>query len=306
MPIQKSKKIWLDGKFVPWEKAQIHVLSHVVHYGSAVFEGIRCYKTRRGPAIFRLQDHVERFYNSAKIYRIPLAIPASAFSRAICDTVRVNGLSDCYVRPFAFRGFGEMGVNPLKNPVHMAIAAWPWGRYLGDHGMEHGISVCVTSWSRLAPNTLPTLAKAGGNYLNSQLAKLEALRGGYDEGLVLDVNGFISEGSGENVFLVRKGGLYTPHSGNSILPGITRHAVISLAKDFGITVHQQSIQREGLYIADEVFLTGTAAEVTPVREVDGIVVGNGKRGPITKRLQDAFFGIVSGASPDARGWLTYV
>lgn len=305
MAIPKSETIWLDGKFVPWDEARIHVLSHVVHYGTSIFEGIRCYATRKGPAVFRLADHVERFYNSCKIYRMALPLDPQAFAGVIVETVRANGLGDCYIRPFAFRGYGEMGLNPLNNPVHLAVAAWRWGTYLGDEGLEKGISVAVSSWSRLAPNTVPTLAKAGGNYLNSQLVKLEALREGHAEGIVLDIYGHLSEGSGENVFIVRHGGLYTPESGDSILPGITRHSVIALARDFGITVHQQSLQRESLYIADEVFLTGTAAEITPVREVDGISVGTGQRGPVTERLQKAFFGIVSGEEPDRHGWLTY-
>ena len=306
MPFDGCQKIWMDGKYVPFEDSKVHVLSHVVHYGSSAFEGIRCYRTKTGPAIFRLADHVERFLNTCKIYRMDLPYSAEEMGGIIRRTVKANGLQDCYIRPFAFRGYGEMGVFPLKCPIHAAVAVWRWGTYLGEEGLEKGVRVKVSSWMKTAPNTIPTLAKAGGGYLNSQLIKIEAVLAGYDEGLSLDAAGYVSEGSGENVFIVRHGSLYTPPSASCILPGITRHSVIVLARELGLTVHQQCIPREGLYIADEVFLTGTAAEITPVSEVDGIKVSEGRRGPITKKLQDAFFAIVKGEAEDRQGWLTPV
>jgi len=299
-------KIWYDGKFVEWADATCHVLSHVIHYGSSVFEGLRCYETKQGSAIFRVQDHVNRLYDSAKIYRIKIPYTKEEFTKAIIETVKVNGLASCYIRPLVFRGLGTMGVYPLDCPVNCVIAVWSWGKYLGEEAMEKGVSVRISSWQRPAPNTFPTLAKAGGNYLNSQLIKIEAMNGGFDEGIALDHYGFVSEGSGENVFLVRGGVIYTPPSSSSILPGITRHCVFILARDLGIRIHQQVIPREALYIADEVFFSGSAAEITPVTKIDNIVIGNGLRGPITEQVQSAFFRIVEGRTRDKHGWFTPV
>jgi len=298
--------IWFDGEFVPWEEAKIHVLSHVVHYGSGVFEGIRCYKTKRGPAVFRLDAHMDRMFNSAKIYRMPLSYTREQLIEASLETIRRNNLESCYIRPLAFRGYGQIGVNPLHCPVHVVIAVWDWGKYLGPEALEQGVHVRVSSWNRGAPNTFPSLAKACGNYLNSQLVKMEALADGYDEGIVLDVNGYVSEGSGENIFLIKEEGVITPPSSTSLLPGITRNSVIVLARELGYKISKQQIPREALYIADELFFTGTAAEVTPIASVDRIQVGSGKRGPITKRIQDALFGILTGEVDDRHKWLTYV
>jgi branched-chain amino acid aminotransferase len=302
----KADKIWFDGKFVPWEDAKIHVLSHVVHYGTSAFEGIRCYRTKKGSAVHRLQDHVKRLFDTCKIYRMDPPYAQADICAVIVETLRENRLEQAYVRPVVFRGYGQLGVNPLSCPLHVVVAAWDWGKYLGAEAVEKGVSVKISTWARPAPNTLPTMAKVGANYMNSQLIKLEAVQEGYDEGIALDVNGFVSEGSGENVFVVRGGKLYTPPSSSSILPGITRHCVFQIARDMGIEVLQHLVMREALYIADEVFMTGTAAEITPVTKVDMIAVADGKRGPITKRLQDRFFGIVSGEEKDVFGWLTYV
>ena len=298
--------IWHNGTFVPWEDMKIHVMSHVIHYGSGVFEGIRCYKTERGPAVFRLDEHIDRMFASCKIYRMQIPYTREEIRQAILDTVRENKLESCYVRPLVYRGYGELGVSPRKCPVDVIIGAWEWGKYLGPEALEKGVNVCVSSWNRAAPNTYPALAKATGNYLNSQLVKLEALENGYDEGIVLDVEGFVSEGSGENVFMVKDDGIVTPPSSCSILPGITRHSVIVLARELGYEVVKRRIPREALYIADEVFLTGTAAEVTPVATVDRIPVGDGKRGEITKKVQDALFDILEGRVPDRHNWLTLV
>jgi branched-chain amino acid aminotransferase len=299
-------KIWYDGKIVDWKDATCHVLSHALHYGSTVFEGIRCYETPEGPALFRLHDHIKRLFDSAKIYRMDLPFDFAQMQAAVIETVRVNGLKSCYVRPFAFRGYGTMGVNPLGCPVNCVVAAWEWGKYLGEEAMEQGVSVRISSWRRAAPDTTPTLAKASGNYLNSQLIKIEATQDGFDEGIALDHYGFVSEGSGENVFLVRNGVIYTPPSNSSILPGITRHCVFTLARDLEVRIHQQVIPREALYIADEVFFSGTAAEITPVSRIDNIPIGNGRRGPITERIQSAFFDIVEGRVADTHGWFTPV
>jgi branched-chain amino acid aminotransferase len=297
-------KIWMDGKFVEWADATIHVLSHVIHYGSSVFEGIRCYETPQGPAVFRLDDHMRRLYDSAKIYRMDIPFARAEFEQAVLATVKINNLRSCYIRPIAFRGLGTMGVNPLTCPVNCAVAAWIWGKYLGEEAMEKGVSVRVSSWHRAAPNTFPTLSKAGGNYLNSQLVKMEAVDTGFDEGIALDHYGFVSEGSGENIFMVRNGVIYTPPSSSSILPGITRHCVFTLARDFGMRIHQQVIPREALYIADEVFFSGTAAEITPVTRIDGIAIGDGRRGAITEKIQSEFFALVEGRIPDRHGWFT--
>src|SRR5579864_4905629 len=302
-----TEKIWHNGRFIRWDEATIHVLSHVVSYGSSVFEGIRCYTTPSGPAVFRLREHVRRLVDSAKIYRMEnLGYSAADLAEAMLELVRVNKMDSCYIRPIVLRGYGEMGVNPLKNPIDVYIACWSWGKYLGEEALAEGVDVCVSSWTRIAPNTLPALAKAGANYMNSQLIKMEALANGYSEGIALDSNGYVSEGSGENIFVVRDGRIHTPPLGASVLPGITRSSIMTLCEDLGIRVSEQMIPREMLYIADEVFFTGTAAEVTPLRSIDRITIGAGRRGPVTKRLQEEFFAILSGAKPDRHNWLTPV
>lgn len=305
MPIQKMDYIWFNGELVEWDKATVHVMSHVVHYGTSFFEGLRCYETPQGPAIFRLTPHMQRLIDSAKIYRTTIPYTLDQLVAAVKETVRANRLRSGYIRPVVFRGYGEIGVNPLNNPVEVAIATIEWGKYLGAEAMEQGVDVCVSSWNRFAPNTMPALAKAGGNYMNSQLIKMEALANGYAEGIALDPNGHVSEGSGENLFLVRNGVVYTPPLTSSILSGITRDTVMTLLRDMGIEVREQVLPREMLYIADELFFTGTAAEVTPIRSVDRIPVGAGRRGPITAAVQEAFFGIVQGERPDRYGWLEY-
>ena len=303
MPIQTTANIWHNGQLIPWDKAQIHVMSHVVHYGSSVFEGIRCYTQGSNAGVFRLQEHMQRLVDSAKIYRMPLPYTVDQLSTAVVDVIEANGVAPCYIRPIAFRGYGEVGVNPLKSPVEVYIANFPWGKYVpGNEGAE----VCISSWSRLAPNTMPSLAKAGANYMNSQLIRMEAEINGYSEGIALDVNGYLSEGSGENLFLVRNGVLYTTPLANSVLSGITRSSVITLARQLGIEVVEQALPRELLYICDEAFFTGTAAEVTHLRSVDRILVGDGSMGPITTALHDEFFSIVNGIKPDRYNWLTPV
>jgi branched-chain amino acid aminotransferase len=306
MAMAQSEKIWFNGELVDWNEAKIHVLSHVVHYGSSVFEGIRCYRTKQGPAVFRLDDHIGRLYDSAKIYRMEIPYKSEELRNAVLETIRVNQLEECYIRPVVFRGYGAIGVLPFGAPVDAAIAVWEWGQYLGEEALEKGVSVCTSSWNRMAPNTFPSLAKAGGNYLNSQLVKMEANVDGYDEGIVLGTDGLVSEGSGENIFAMKNDSIYTPSSSFSILPGITRHSAIMLAKDMGFKVEQRPIPREFLYIADELFFTGTAAEITPIRAVDKIPIGSGKRGPITRKLQEAFFAITKGVQEDRHGWLTHV
>ena len=309
MTLQTTQNIWHNGNLLPWDKAQIHVMSHVVHYGSSVFEGIRCYTqpgTSSGAAtagIFRLPEHMARLLDSAKIYRMPIPYTVEQLTSAVVDVVEANGVVPCYIRPIAFRGFGEMGVNPLKSPVEVYIANFPWGKYVPGTA---GADVCVSSWSRLAPNTMPSLAKAGANYMNSQLIRMEAEINGYSEGIALDTNGYLSEGSGENLFLVRGGVLYTTPLANSVLNGITRSSVLTLAKQLGIEVVEQALPREMLYICDEAFFTGTAAEVTHLRSVDRILVGDGAMGPITRALHDEFFAIVHGTKPDRHNWLTPV
>ena len=299
-------KIWMDGELVDWAKANIHIMSHVVHYGSGVFEGIRCYDTPDGPKVFRLKEHIKRLFESSKIYRMDIPFSPEEIEQAVLDTIKVNNLRSCYIRPLVFRGLGSMGVSPLNCPVNCAIAVWSWGTYLGDEAMEKGVSVKISSWHRAAPNTFPALAKACGNYLNSQLVKMEALQDGYDEGIALDSSGLVSEGSGENIFVVRGGVVYTPMSASSILPGITRHCVFTLARELDIRIERQGIPREALYIADEVFFSGTAAEITPVTKVDQIVVADGKRGDITTQIQRAFFDIVEGKVEDRHDWFTPV
>jgi branched-chain amino acid aminotransferase len=303
MPIQTTGRIWHNGNLIPWEKAQIHVMSHVVHYGSSVFEGIRCYAQPQGSAVFRLPEHMQRLLDSAKIYRMPLPYSLDQLCSAVVDLIEANGIAPCYIRPIALRGYGEIGVNPKNSPIEVYIANYPWGKYVtGDHGAD----VCISSWNRLAPNTMPALAKAGANYMNSQLIRMEADINGYAEGIGLDTDGYLSEGSGENLFLVRNGVIYTPPLANSALSGITRDSVLTLARHFGLPVVEQSLPRELIYIADEVFFTGTAAEVTPIRSVDRITIGDGNSGPVTKQLADEFFGIANGLRPDRFGWLTPV
>jgi len=306
MSFPKSEKIWMNGSFVPWDDAKIHVGSHVIHYGSGVFEGIRCYATPEGPAVFRLDAHLDRLYDSAKIYRMDIPFTAPEFRQAILDTISANNMDACYIRPVVYRGYGQLGVNPFPCPVDVAIMVWDWGRYLGKEALERGVDVRVSSWTRMAPNTLPAMAKTSGNYMNSQLIKMEAITEGYIEGIALDAQGFISEGSGENLFVVRKGTLLTPPIVASILQGVTRDSVIALARRLGIPVVETMLPREILYVADEVFLTGTAAEITPVRSVDKIVVGRGERGDVTRALQQAFFDVIECRVPDEFGWLTFV
>ncbi len=303
--LPKSEKIWLSGKFVPWDEATIHVGSHVIHYGSSLFEGIRCYNTHEGPGVFRLDAHLKRLYNSCKIYRVEIPWSYDTLMEAILETIRANSMDECYIRPIVFRGYHSLGVNPLPCPVECAIMVWKWGRYLGEEAVAEGVDVGVSSWNRMAPNTLPAMAKAGANYMNSQLIKMEAIQLGYAEGIALDSYGYVSEGSGENLFLVADGTLLTPSQDSMILPGITRDSVLTLAKEANIPTKEQKIPREALYTADEVFMVGTAAEITPVRSIDKIPVGSGTRGPITKRLQDMFFGVLKGDRED-HGWFTYV
>ena len=303
MPIQPTEKIWRNGQLIPWEQANIHVMSHVVHYGSSVFEGIRCYAQPTGAAVFRLPEHMQRLIDSAKIYRMALPYSLDELCAAVVDVIENNGVAPCYIRPIALRGYGEIGVNPTGSPIDVFIANFPWGKYVAGHG---GADVCISSWNRLAPNTMPALAKAGANYMNSQLIRMEADINGYAEGIALDVNGLVSEGSGENVFIVRNGVLYTPPLSNSALSGITRDSVLTIARHMGLPVVEQSMPRELLYIADEVFFTGTAAEVSPIRSIDRILIGDGSTGAITKQIADEFFGIANGLRPDRFGWLTPV
>lgn len=305
MPISPAKHIWYNGKLVPWEKATVHVLAHALHYGSTVFEGERAYATPKGPVIFRLRDHTQRLFDSAKIYRMDIPFTPEQISAACKEVIVSNGLNNgAYLRPFAFRGYGEIGVAPkIAPPMETVVAAFEWGAYLGAEGLENGIDVCVSSWQRLAPNTIPAMGKAAGNYLSSQLISMEAKRLGFAEGIGLGVDGSVSEGAGENLFLIRDGVIYTPALANSILQGITRDTVVTLAKEHGFEVREHAIPRELLYLADEIFLTGTAAEITPVRSVDRITIGAGKRGPITEALQAAFFGLFTGKTPDKWGWL---
>ena len=300
------KLIWFNGSLVPWESATVHVMTHALHYGSSVFEGMRSYDTPRGPAIFRARDHLRRFRDSARLYRMDVPYDEAALLSACCDAVRENGLRDSYVRPLAWRGVGGLGLNAIRHPLEVMVAALPWGAFLGEESLEKGVDVGISSWTRPAPNTIPTGAKAGGNYVSSQLIVMEAERLGFAEGIALDTSGTVSEGSGENIFVVRDGVLVTPPAASSILPGITRDTMLTLARDAGIPVREERIPREALHAADEMFFTGTAAEVTPVRSVDGLVIGSGKRGPVTTELQQAFFATVRGERDDVRGWLAHV
>jgi len=302
MPIQTTDKIWHNGTLIPWADANIHVMSHVVHYGSSVFEGIRAYTQGENAGVFRLREHMQRFIDSARIYRMPLPYSLDELCDAVVDVIDANNVAPCYIRPIAFRGYGEIGVNPLKSPVEVYIANFPWGKYVEGNGAD----VCVSSWNRLAPNTMPSLAKAGANYMNSQLIRMEAEVNGYVEGIALDRNGYLSEGSGENLFLVRDSKIYTTPLANSVLNGITRASVIQIAQDFGLDVIEEALPREMLYLCDEAFFTGTAAEVTHLRSVDRILIGDGSMGPVTKKLHDEFFALVNGLKADRYNWLTPV
>ena len=307
MPFEEVKKIWMNGRLVDFADAKIHVLTHAIHYGSGLFEGIRCYVTKNeGPAIFRLNEHARRLYDSARIYRMDVPYSMDEFKRACVDVIAANEFDDCYLRPLIYRGFHSLGVDPSKCPVDVAIAAWKWGKYLGAEALEEGVDVRVSSWNRMAPNTFPALAKATANYMNSILIRMEASADGYSEGIALDVNGYVSEGSGENIFLVRDGKIFTPPLGASILAGITRDSIITIARDLGFEIVEGLIPREALYVADEVFFTGTAAEVTPIRSIDRITVGVGRRGPVTERIQKEYFAYIQGEVPDRYNWLTPV
>jgi branched-chain amino acid aminotransferase len=303
MAFDRTAKVWINGKIVDWAEATIHIASHVVHYGSAVFEGARCYKTPKGSAFFRLDAHIRRLYDSAKIYRMDYEVDRETFTRGVVDVVQANGLEACYIRPLLYRGYNELGVNPLTCPVDGAILVWHWGAYLGPEALEKGVDVCVSSWARSAPNTFPAMAKSAANYANSALIKMEAVLGGFAEGIALDPSGHVSEGSGQNLFLVRDDVVFTPPVGASVLPGITRDSIVTLALDLGYQVKEQELPREMLYIADELFFTGTAAEITPIRSVDRIQIGPGHRGPVTTALQNAFFDYVNGVVPDRHNWL---
>jgi len=302
--------VWHDGEFIKWNDARVHVMSHVLHYGSSVFEGIRCYATKRGPAIFRLREHMQRFLNSAKIYRMDHEWKIDDFCDASVELVRRSGLEQCYIRPILFRSLDEehpaFGVNPFPNPLACYIGAWDWGKYLGDEAIEKGVDVCVSSWNRLTPNSLPAMAKSGANYMNSQLIKMEALLNGFAEGIALDDRGYVSEGSGENIFTVSNEIVNTPPLSSSVLPGITRDSVIQICRELGITIKERTIQRAALYVADELFFSGTAAEITPIRTVDRIQIGSGERGEITAKIQKVFFEITSGERQAPGPWLTYV
>lgn len=297
--------VWFNGELVPYDKANVHVLTHALHYGSSVFEGIRCYDTEQGSAILRLDEHMRRLVDSATIHRMEIPYDQEELEAATVKTIENSGLASCYIRPIVFRGHGPMGVNPLENPVETVIAVWEWGEYLGEEALEKGVDVEVSSWNRMAPNTFPALAKAGGNYLNASLVKMDAVKNDKIEGIMLSTDGYLAEGSGENLFVVRDETLYTAPTSLSILPGITRDAVMTLARERGYTVKEQKLPREALYIADELFFTGTAAEITPIRSVDDYTIGSGRRGPITEELQEAFFDIVKKGN-DPHDWLTFV
>jgi branched-chain amino acid aminotransferase len=304
--LQEAKWIWQDGEFVPWHEAKVHVLSLAVQFGSSVFEGIRCYPTADGPAIFRLRDHIERLFDSCRVFRMEPAQGVDELMAVCAEAVEKNGLETCYLRPMVLRGYGASGMVPFDSPVEVFLPCWPWGAYLGEGALENGVDCGVASWNRVAPNTIPGMAKMAGNYLGSQLIKMEALRNGFAEAIALDPGGMVSEGSGQNLFVVHRGVIYTPTLNGTLLHGITRHSIITLARDMGFTVREQLMPREMLYTADEIFLTGTASEVTPVRSVDRITIGTGKRGPITTQIQQRFLDLVKGVDEDPYGWLTYV
>ncbi len=306
MAMAETKYIWMDGNFIEWDQAKIHICSHVIHYGTGVFEGLRCYDTPKGSVIFRLNDHTERLFNSAKIYRMEIPYTRDEINQVVIELIRKNGLKSAYIRPIAYRGYGELGVNPFPCPVCVAIATLQWGKYLGDEALETGVDVLVSSWNRMAPNTFPAMAKCCANYMNSQLIKMEAITYGFTEGIALDNTGYVSEGSGENLFAIKNGIIYTPPLHASILPGITRDTIMKIAREMKFKVIEEKLTREFLYISDEVFFTGSAAEVTPIRSIDKITIGAGKAGPITKMLQTRFFDIVEGRTEDKYNWLTHI
>ena len=301
-PRDEQGKIWMNGKFIPWPEATVHVMSHVLHYGTSVFEGMRCYKTPQGPSIFRLRDHIRRLFDSAKVYRMPIPYSIDEIVDACKQTIQVNGFESAYVRPLVYRGYHSLGVDPTKCPVEVVIGALNWGRYLGEEAINKGVDVGVSSWHRLAPNTMPSMAKAGSNYMNSQLIKMEANLDGFSEGIGLDVQGYVSEGSGENIYIIRDGVIYTPAMNSSILLGLTRDCVLKIAQEFEIPVVETKIPREMLYLADEIFFSGTAAEITPIRTVDRITIGSGSRGPITEKIQKRYFEYINGECDDVYGW----
>ena len=305
-PFDENGKVWMNGCLIPWTEAKIHIASHVIHYGSSLFEGFRAYETPKGTVIFRLDAHIKRLYNSCKMYRMEIPYSMEEFNQAIIETIKANHLKFCYIRPIVYRGYHSLGVDPFPNPVDCAILVWNWGKYLGDEALEKGIDVRISSWWRMAPNTFPALAKSGANYMNSQLIKMEAMLDGYAEGIALNIRGHISEGSGENLFLVHDGAIYTPPLSSSILPGITRESVITIIRDIGMRLIEETIPREMVYIANEVFFTGSAVEITPIRSIDKIIIGTGKRGPVVKKLQDEFFGYINGEKEDKFHWLTYI
>jgi branched-chain amino acid aminotransferase len=306
MSFTGTGKVWMNGALVDWADAKIHIASHVIHYGSAVFEGARCYDTPKGSACFRLDAHMRRLYDSARIYRMDPKVDRATLTAAVLETIRANAFKACYIRPIIYRGYSALGVNPLPNPVDIAILTWEWGAYLGSDALEKGVDVRISSWSRTAPNTFPALAKTSANYANSALIKMEAINEGYSEGIALDTFGYLSEGSGQNVFVVRDNVIYTPPLTASVLPGITRDSVITLARELGFRLREEMLPRELIYIADEVFFAGTAVEITPIRSVDRITIGNGKRGPVTEAIQRTFFDVIRGDVADTHGWLTYV
>jgi branched-chain amino acid aminotransferase len=305
MAFSGTGKVWMNGKIVDWADANIHIASHVVHYGSGVFEGARCYSTPKGSAFFRLDAHMRRLYDSARIYRMAYDMDLDVFTQGVIDTVKANALPACYIRPLIYRGYKTLNVNPLPCPVEAAILVWPWTTYLGEGALENGVDVRVSSWTRSAPNTFPAMAKSSANYANSALIKMEAILEGYTEGIALDTGGHLSEGSGQNLFLVRDEVVYTPPLTASVLPGITRDAVMTLAREMGLEVREQNLPREFLYLCDELFFVGTAVEITPIRSIDKMTVGSGSRGPLTTALQQAFFDYINGVVPDRHGWLTY-
>jgi len=304
MPIPEVSKIWMDGNLVDWENSRIHILTHALHYGSGVFEGVRCYKTDKGPAVFRLREHIKRLNRSAKLYRMEIPYSVDELMKATGELIKSNKLEECYIRPIAYRGYGEMGLNPLNAPVNVSIAAWPWGTYLGEDGLENGITATISSFNRIQPNAIPVSSKATGQYINSILAKIEALDSGFDEAILLDYRGFLSEGPGENLFIVQDDIIYTTPEHASILPGITRDSIFTIAADFGFEVRETDLTREMLYMADEAFFTGTAAELTPIRKVDGWVIE--KPWPVTKKLQKIFFNTVKGKVDKYDKWLDYI
>ena len=306
MAFSETGKVWMNGKLVDWKDATIHVATHVIHYGTGVFEGIRAYDSKQGPSVFRLTEHMRRLWDSCRVYRMEPGFSFEELNEAVLETIRANHFRSCYIRPLVYRGYSQLGVNPMPCPVDVAVIVWEWGQYLGDDALTNGVDVGVSSWTRLAPNTLPAMAKATANYANSGLIKMQATVDGYAEGIALDESGLLSEGSGQNLFLVRDNVVYTPSLASSILEGITRNTVLQLTRDLGFEVREQPLPREFLYLADEAFFCGTAVEVTPIRSIDKITVGNGKRGPVTTAVQERFFGIVRGEQPDLHQWLTPV